>query len=76
MELPLILILDHRVAMSFAVAGTICDGPMEILHGDCVKISIRIFIRIFTAWETNKYPITNTDKKTCLYIKMEKAGFL
>ena len=20
-------------------AGTICDGPMEILHGDCVKIS-------------------------------------
>ena len=31
--------LDHRVAMSFAVAGTICDGPMEILHGDCVKIS-------------------------------------
>ena len=31
--------LDHRVAMSFAVAGTICDGSMEILHGDCVKIS-------------------------------------
>ena len=49
--------------------------PMEILHGDCVKISYPNFIRIFTAWETNKYPITNIDKKTCLYIKMEKAGF-
>lgn len=31
--------LDHRVAMSFAVAGTICDGTVDILHGDCVKIS-------------------------------------
>ena len=31
--------LDHRVAMSFAVAGTICDGTMDILNGDCVNIS-------------------------------------
>ena len=31
--------LDHRVAMSFAVAGTICDGNMDILNGDCVNIS-------------------------------------
>ena len=31
--------LDHRVAMSFAVAGTICDGTVDILNGDCVKIS-------------------------------------
>ena len=31
--------LDHRVAMSFAVAGTICDGIMEIQGGDCVNIS-------------------------------------
>lgn len=31
--------LDHRVAMSFAVAGTICDGPLTILNGDCVNIS-------------------------------------
>ena len=31
--------LDHRVAMAFAVAGTICDGEMQIRGGDCVKIS-------------------------------------
>ncbi|HJB29327.1 MAG TPA: 3-phosphoshikimate 1-carboxyvinyltransferase [Candidatus Blautia faecavium] len=31
--------LDHRVAMSFAVAGILCDGPLTILHGDCVNIS-------------------------------------
>lgn len=31
--------LDHRVAMSFAVAGTICEGPMEILGAECVNIS-------------------------------------
>lgn len=31
--------LDHRVAMSFAVAGIICDGPLTILNGDCVNIS-------------------------------------
>lgn len=31
--------LDHRVAMSFAVASTICDGTVDILNGDCVKIS-------------------------------------
>jgi len=31
--------LDHRIAMSFAVAGTICDGTVEILNGECVNIS-------------------------------------
>ena len=31
--------LDHRVSMSFAVAGTICDDTMDILNGDCVNIS-------------------------------------
>ena len=31
--------LDHRVAMSFAVAGLLCDGPLSIKGGDCVKIS-------------------------------------
>ena len=31
--------LDHRVAMSFAVAGTVCDGAVDINGGDCVKIS-------------------------------------
>ena len=31
--------LDHRVAMSFAVAGLLCDGPLSIKGWDCVKIS-------------------------------------
>ena len=31
--------LDHRVAMSFTVAGLLCDGPLSIKGGDCVKIS-------------------------------------
>ena len=31
--------LDHRIAMSFAVAGLLCDGPLSIEGGDCVKIS-------------------------------------
>ena len=31
--------LDHRIAMSFAVAGLLCDGPLSITGGDCVNIS-------------------------------------
>ena len=31
--------LDHRIAMSFAVAGAICDGPLTIEGGECVNIS-------------------------------------
>lgn len=31
--------LDHRVAMSFAIAGLLCDGPLSIKGGNCVKIS-------------------------------------
>ena len=31
--------LDHRIAMSFAVAGLLCDGPLSIKGGDCVNIS-------------------------------------
>ena len=31
--------LDHRIAMSFAVAGTIRDGTLAIVKGDCVNIS-------------------------------------
>lgn len=31
--------LDHRIAMSFAVASLIADGEMEILDSDCVNIS-------------------------------------
>ena len=31
--------LDHRIAMAFAVAGTVCDGPLIIRDADCVSIS-------------------------------------
>ena len=31
--------LDHRIAMSFAVAGAVCDGPLSIEGGECVNIS-------------------------------------
>ena len=37
--------LDHRIAMSFAVAGTICDGAMDIVGGDCVNISYPEFYK-------------------------------
>ena len=37
--------LDHRIAMSFAVAGTICDGPMMIEGAECVNISYPEFYK-------------------------------
>lgn len=37
--------LDHRVAMSFAVAGTICEGDMDIQGAECVNISYPGFYR-------------------------------
>ena len=37
--------IDHRIAMSFAVAGTICDGTMDIVKGDCVNISYPEFYK-------------------------------
>lgn len=37
--------LDHRVAMSFAVAGTVCERTMDILDGDCVRISYPDFYK-------------------------------
>lgn len=37
--------LDHRVAMSFAVAGTICEGKMEIQDAQCVDISYPEFYK-------------------------------
>ena len=47
--------LDHRVAMSFAVAGTICDGPLDILNGDCVKISYPEFYQdLYSLGESRK----------------------
>jgi 3-phosphoshikimate 1-carboxyvinyltransferase len=31
--------LDHRIAMSFAVAGGVCEGELSITGGECVNIS-------------------------------------
>ena len=31
--------LDHRVAMSFAVAGLLSEGTLSIKNGECVNIS-------------------------------------
>lgn len=35
--------LDHRIAMTFAVAGCCADGETEILGGECVEISYPAF---------------------------------
>lgn len=35
--------LDHRIAMSFAIAGLNADGETEILGSDCVNISYPTF---------------------------------
>ena len=37
--------LDHRIAMSFAVAGLVAEGETEILNADCVNISSPDFYR-------------------------------
>ncbi len=31
--------LDHRIAMSFAIAGLVCEGSTEIIGAECVNIS-------------------------------------
>lgn len=31
--------LDHRIAMSFAVAALACEGTTDIINGECVNIS-------------------------------------
>ena len=37
--------MDHRIAMSFDVAGMAADGETEILHASCVDISYPEFYR-------------------------------
>lgn len=37
--------LDHRIAMSFAVAGLAAEGTTEILRSDCVAISYPDFFK-------------------------------
>jgi 3-phosphoshikimate 1-carboxyvinyltransferase len=37
---------DHRIAMAFAVAGLVAQGPVTILNPDCVGISFPSFFEI------------------------------
>lgn len=37
--------MDHRIAMSFAVAGLAADGDTEIIHPECVSISYPGFFK-------------------------------
>ena len=37
--------LDHRIAMSFAVAGLIADGTTQILDSQCVDVSYPDFFQ-------------------------------
>ena len=39
--------LDHRIAMSFAVAGSLCEGETNIRGGQCVNISYPSFYEDF-----------------------------
>lgn len=41
--------MDHRIAMSFAVAGMAADGETEILNASCVDISYPEFYRDIAA---------------------------
>ena len=41
--------MDHRIAMSFAVAGMAADGETEILNASCVNISYPEFYRDMAA---------------------------
>ena len=38
---------DHRIAMSFAVMGSVLDESLEILDSDSIKTSFPNFIKIF-----------------------------
>ena len=44
--------LDHRIAMSFAVAGTICDGTLTIKDG-ALKFPIRNSMKICSLSENS-----------------------
>ncbi len=46
--------LDHRIAMSFAVASLIADGTTEILGSDCVNISYPTFYQDLQRLSTRK----------------------
>jgi len=42
--------LDHRIAMSFAVAGLAAEGTTKILRSDCVAISYPDFFKDLIYW--------------------------
>lgn len=42
--------LDHRIAMSFAIAGLVADGETEIIHPECVSISYPGFFDDLTSY--------------------------
>ena len=65
--------LDHRVAMSFAVAGTICDGTVDILNGDCVKISYPEFYNDLYSLRQINYYVRNI---ACHCHENVMAGFI
>jgi len=44
---------DHRIAMAFAVAALVADGPTEIVGADCVKISFPEFFELLRSITTN-----------------------
>lgn len=37
--------MDHRIAMSFAIAGLVSDGGVKLIDGECVNISYPDFYR-------------------------------
>ena len=37
--------LDHRIAMSFTIAGLVSDSPVEVLGNECVNISYPTFYK-------------------------------
>jgi 3-phosphoshikimate 1-carboxyvinyltransferase len=47
---------DHRLAMSFAVAGLIAEGETQILNADCVDISFPTFWEEFEKLRVTRQP--------------------
>ena len=47
--------LDHRIAMSFAVAALAADGVTSIKDADCVKISYPNFYDDRWVWRSKKF---------------------
>lgn len=57
--------LDHRVAMSFAVAGLLCEGTLSIKTENVSTSPIRNSIPIFIVWQNN-YLISRQRAFSCI----------